>query len=139
MKKLITILLILSLALPALALADLPDISCLSVDELLELNHQIQLRLFSEKLIEGVDVPEGQYIVGEDIPSGTYRLEIVFQRSGGYLTIYDSKDNMKKIKGSFIGEYWGVVEIGKLELNEGNVVDISGNTLRFFMYSGLFN
>ena len=46
---------------------------------------------------------------------------------------------MKKIKGSFIGEYWGVVEIGKLELNEGNVVDISGNTLRFFMYSGLFN
>lgn len=138
MKKLIIIML-LALILPAAALADLPDISDLTVDELMELNHQIQLRLFSEKLIEGVDVPAGEYIVGEDIPAGTYRLKIGFPKSGGYLTVYKSKGKKVAVTESFLGEYWGVTDIGKIELEDGNIIDLSGNTLRFFAYAGLFN
>jgi len=139
MKKLLTVILILALAVPAIALADLPDISNLTKDELLELNHQIQLRLFSEQLVNGVDVPAGDYIVGEDIPEGIYRLEIGYPKSGGYLTIYKSTENKIAISESFIGEYWGVIEIGKMELVSGNIVHISGNMLRFFPYTGLFH
>ena len=139
MRKLITLLLIAALLLPAAALADLPDISGLSVEELLELNHQIQLRLFSEKLIDGVDVPAGEYVVGEDIPAGTYRLKVGFPSSGGYLTVYKSKERKVSVTESFLGEYWGVTEIGKIELEDGNIIDLSGNTLRFFPYTGLFN
>ena len=139
MKKLITLILILALALPALAMADIPDISGLTEAELIELNHQIQLRLFSDKLVNGVDVPAGTYVVGEDIPEGVYRLEVLFPNSGGYLTVYENKESSLSIKSSFLGEYWAVVEIGKIELESGNVVDISGNSLRFFPYSGLFN
>ena len=43
MKKLITIILILALALPALALADLPDISGLSFEELTQLKKKLKV------------------------------------------------------------------------------------------------
>ena len=138
MKKTISILLVILILFPCFSLADLPDISELSVEELIELNHQIQFRLFSENLINGVEVPSGVYIVGEDIPEGTYRLEVLFPKAGGYLTVYESKESNKSIVSSFLGEYWGVTAIGKIELTNGNVVDIS-TSLRFFAYTGLFN
>ncbi|MBO7662793.1 MAG: hypothetical protein J6U01_05440 [Clostridia bacterium] len=138
MKKLFAVVLILAVLLPFSALADLPDISNLSTDELLELNHQIQSRLFSQKLVDGVDVPAGDYIVGEDIPAGVYRLVVVFPKSGGTLRVYPSKDEHYTLD-SFLGEFWGVTELGKVALEDGNIVHITGNTLRFFPYTGLFN
>ena len=139
MKKLIVFFLIIALAMPAAALTDLPDISGLSQEELIELNHQIQLRLFSEKLIDGVEVPEGEYLVGEDIPAGIYHMEVVFPNAGGMLTVYQSNDKKRTLEETFLGEFWGVDKIGKMELNENNLVKIHGNTLRFFPYTGLFN
>ena len=139
MKKLITIVLILALILPGIAMADLPDISNLSSEELIELSKQIQIRLFSENLINGVTVPAGRYIVGEDIPAGTYRMEVVYKDSGGYVYFYESEDKKISFKESFLGEYWGVEEIGKMVLQDGNVIDISNNALRFYPYAGLFN
>ena len=139
MKKLITMLLILALAMPAAALADIPDISGLTEAELIELNRQIQLCLFSEKLVNGVDVPAGEYTVGIDLPAGTYRMEVVFPGSGGHMTVFKSEEEKMAIDESFLGEYWGVVLIGKIKLDDGNIFRISGNTLRLFPYTGLFN
>ena len=45
MKKLLTIILILALAVPAAAFADLPDISNLSYDELIQLKDSINLAI----------------------------------------------------------------------------------------------
>jgi len=139
MKKLIAFILILTLAVPAAALADLPDISGLSEEELIELNHQIQMRLFNEKLINGVDVPAGEYTVGTDLPEGTYRMVIVFPSAGGHMSVFKSEEQKSAIDESFLGEYWGVTEIGKITLVDGNILRISGNTLRLFAYTGLFN
>ena len=139
MKKLITLLLILALAMPVTALADIPDISGLTEAELIELNRQIQLCLFSEKLVNGVDVPAGEYTVGIDLPAGTYRMEVVFPGSGGHMTVFKSEEEKKAIDESFLGEFWGVVLIGKIKLDDGNIFRISGNTLRLFPYTGLFN
>jgi len=139
MKRLITIILILAVLLPAAALADLPDISELKPEELLELNRRIQIQLFGEKLAEGIDVPASDYIVGEDIPAGTYRMTVKFPSSGGTLVVYETSEKRKKTFNSSLGEFWGVVEIGKVELEEGNLVHIHGNTLTFFPYTGLFN
>ena len=136
MKKLITIVLILALAVPALALADLPDISGLTEEELIELNHLIQICLFSEKLVEGVKVPPGTYIIGVDIPAGTYRIEIT-----GGTGYYDLRD---KPKGSLIssgltGRSYNVTEIGKLSLEENQELMIANSTFLLFPYTGLFN
>ena len=139
MKKLITVILILAMLLPVAAMADLPDISALTEAELIELNHQIQLMLFSQKLVDGVTVPAGEYIVGEDIPEGVYRVEVVYKSAGGTLFIFDKADDSMYSDQSYLGEFWGVEEIGKLTLKAGNKVKISTNALKFFPYVGLFN
>ena len=135
MKKLITVILILALLLPAAALADLPDISGLSPDELLELNHKIQMALFSEKLVDGITVEQGKYIVGEDIPAGTYRIEIT--GIGGFYDLYDKQDG-KKISAGLTGSTYHIDGIGKLILEEGNYLCFTNSTFIFYPYTGVF-
>ena len=136
MKKLITMILILALAVPALALADLPDISALTVEELIELNHQIQSRLFSEQLVNGVKVPPGVYIIGEDIPAGTYRVEIT-----GGTGFYDLRQEADGhlITTGLTGKSYDVTEIGKMVLEDGNELKLYNSTFVLYPYTGLFN
>ena len=74
MKKLIALLLILALALPALALADLPDISGLSFDELVQLREQVNIAIMQQKEFQNVEVPAGVYEIGKDIPAGHWTI-----------------------------------------------------------------
>lgn len=69
MKKLLCLLLVLVLV-PLSALADLPDISGLSYDELVELKNQINLAMWNSQEWQEVIVPAGVWTVGEDIPEG---------------------------------------------------------------------
>ena len=135
MKKLITLLLIAALLLPAAALADLPDISGLSHDELIQLNHQIQLRLFSEQLVNGVKVPPGTYTIGEDIPAGSYRVEV--EGENGMYAVYDA--NGEPTDSSLCGSFHDVLEFGKLILTEGTTFEIKYTTFVLYPYSGLFH
>lgn len=135
MRKLITLILILAMFLPAIALADLPDISGLSHDELIQLNHQIQLRLFSEQLVNGVKVPPGTYTIGEDIPAGSYRVEV--EGENGMYAVYDA--NGEPTDSSLCGSFHDVLEFGKLILTEGTTFEIKYTTFVLYPYSGLFH
>lgn len=77
MKRLITIILILALAVPVATLADLPDISGLSFDELVELKNNIQLAMWNCEEWQEVEVPAGTWKVGEDIPVGHWAISLV--------------------------------------------------------------
>ena len=134
MKKLITLLLIAVLLLPAAALADLPDISGLTHNELIELNHRIQMRLFSEKLMNGVNIPVGRYTVGEDIPAGSYRVAI--SAENGLIVIYSPDE--KTVCSYALGLVYDVYEIGKITLEEGQIFDLSYGSVTLYPYSGLF-
>lgn len=85
MKKLITLLLILALAAPAFALADLPDISGLTYDELVELKTQINLAMWSSQEWQEVEVPAGVWEIGKDIPEGYWTISM---RPGTYTQIF---------------------------------------------------
>ena len=74
MKKLITVILILALILPAAALADIPDISNLSFDELVQLRDQLNLAIWSSQEWQEVTVPIGVWKIGEDIPVGKWTI-----------------------------------------------------------------
>lgn len=74
MKKLITIALILALLLPAAALSDLPDISGLSFDELVQLRDQLNLAIWNSQEWQEVIVPIGVYKIGEDIPAEAWTI-----------------------------------------------------------------
>lgn len=52
------------------ASADIPDISGLSFDELIALREQLNLAIWESEEWQEVTVPEGVWIVGEDIPEG---------------------------------------------------------------------
>lgn len=140
MKKLIAVILILALMLPAASLADLPDISWLTNEELMELNHQICLKLFSEKLINGVHIPIGVYTVGEDIPAGSYQVKLENNQNTSLISInYINDEGEKNVSGSFaIGDLYGAYEVGKMTLEDGQIVEIDFAPAVFFPYSGLF-
>lgn len=76
MKKMIIAALILALLLPATALSDLPDISGLSYDELVQLKDRINLAMWNSKEWQEVTVPIGVWKVGEDIPLGHWSISI---------------------------------------------------------------
>ena len=77
MRKLIAIVLILAVLLPAAAFADLPDISGLSYDELVQLKNMINLAMWNSQEWQEVTVPAGTWKIGEDIPAGHWAISIV--------------------------------------------------------------
>jgi len=137
MKKLITIILILAMILPAAALADIPDISNLTVDELIELNHQIRMKFFSEKLINGVRIPAGVYTVGVDIPEGIYR--VVYNPP--YETAFCSF-SIREVDGGSYSTLLGFSssnDIGKLYFANLATVTIENGEVYLYGYTGLFD
>lgn len=76
MKKICSLLLILSLIIPVVALADI-DLSGLSFNELLVLREQIAQELTTRPEWKEVTVPIGVWKVGEDIPAGHWTVSAV--------------------------------------------------------------
>ena len=72
MKKLLCIALIFALLLPCSGLADLPDISGLSYDELLQLREQIEIAIMNFIEQQEIFLPVGLWTVGVDFPAGTW-------------------------------------------------------------------
>lgn len=139
MKKLIIFVLILAM-MPVIALADLPDISGLTNDELIELNHQIQLRLFSDQLANGVLINPGQYVVGQDLPAGSYRSEVVLPDDAytlGLACVYNPDDLFVETSGSVTGK--GYENIGKIIMEDGQIFVVDTYPVRLYPYTGLFN
>lgn len=130
---------ILALTLPAMAGAAIPDISDLSRDELIELDQQIHLRIFDDQLIEGVPVPAGKYIIGQDIPAGTYRIDFSggSEMSSGRLFVYNADGSVNSWH--LVGKAEDVSEIGKIEFLEGQQIEILYISSTFYAYTGLFH
>ena len=140
MRKLFTVVLVLSMLMPAAALADLPDISGLTQEELIELNRMIQVRLFDEKLAEGVTIHPGVYTVGEDLPAGVYRAEAIIPEEAyvmGSALVFNPDDRFMDVSGSVIGN--GYENIGKIVMEDGQIFEVSIYSIRLFPYAGLFN
>ena len=75
MKKLLAIILAVTMLLPTVALSDLPDLSSLSLEELHELRKTVCAEILSRSQWESVTVPPGFYVIGEDIPAGHWTIK----------------------------------------------------------------
>ena len=73
MKKMI-LLLALALLLPVVAAAQV-DLSGMSYAELVELRDQINLAMWASDEWQEVTVPQGVWVVGEDIPAGHWTIK----------------------------------------------------------------
>ena len=73
MKRFFCLLFVL-VFLPLVSLADLPDLSGLSFDELVLLRDQLNLAIWNSKEWQEVKVPIGVWKIGDDIPVGKWTI-----------------------------------------------------------------
>lgn len=104
----------------------------------LKVNNEIIARFGK---IEGVIIEPGLYIVGEDIPAGSYYFEGVQGRFSSSLHVYPSKDKM----GSFdeTQEIHGIgsdtPKTGRVILENGNAVQFVQGPVVLHIYKGLMD
>lgn len=72
MKRVISLLLLVCM-IPLTASAD-TDLHAMSFDELLTLRSELDMEIITRQEWKEVIVPSGEYVVGEDIPEGTYSI-----------------------------------------------------------------
>lgn len=127
MKKLLAFILIL-VCVSATALAD--NYSTMSYNVLINIQRQIVIEIMSRPEWKEVEVPAGQWRVGEDIPEGTYSIKpsgrsVLVQIWGK--TPGDYKTNGGMILNEIIdkGEVYGKIELKKgwiLELTDPVII-----------------
>ncbi|MEG1472333.1 MAG: hypothetical protein RSC40_05530 [Clostridia bacterium] len=83
MKKLVSVLLIVLFLVPTFAFAEV-DLSGMSFDELVALKDQINKAIWESDTWQEVTVPQGVYVVGDDIPEGNWNIKAT---DGLYMTV----------------------------------------------------
>lgn len=140
MKRIVLFLLSILLVFGSYAYAE-PDYNSMTYDELLRINKLVQAALFQKGLMaDGVTVYPGVYKVGEEIPAGVYRAECKGAYSSALLNIYPDENNQSILSGKsyVMAELYGSSVVGKLVLEEGNIVDLTNGNIILTAYTGLF-
>ena len=74
MKRIVVLVLVL-LCWVGVGSAEIHDLSGMSYDELVALKEQINLAIWSSQEWQEVEVPQGVWIVGQDIPAGKWTIK----------------------------------------------------------------
>lgn len=117
MKKFLGFFLAVLLLLPVFASAEV-DVKSLSTEELLALRVSIVDELMARGEMKSAKVPAGEYIVGEDIPAGSYSITtdqilvtiVIGDYDGMYVVSPDSP-------------------VGKLTLKAGDKIQFTGGVM----------
>lgn len=119
------------------------DLAAMTVEELVALRSEIDQAIAaasgsdnSNTEAKEVTVPQGTYVIGVDIPAGTYTLE-----AGSIVAmtmVFETKDGVENLDG-LINSY-SISEgepAGRVELKDGNAIQISLGSVVFKPYQGL--
>lgn len=117
MKKLVAMILLI-VCMAGVATAETIDLSSLSFEDLMALRNQLNEEIISRPEWRSVNVPEGTWIIGEDIPEGTYSISAPAYTS---IEIYDEKG--KKISTHHI---FFDLPVGKAILKAGWTLEAKG-------------
>lgn len=150
MKRVLSLLLVV-LLFTGNALAASYDLSGFSYDELVTLKDQINLAIWNSDEWQEVEVPQGVWVVGEDIPAGKWTIKApddtdnytqvvwgeLLDESG---TAISSKSDLYVYafiynKDSFYYEYGDTLEV-TWDLKEGQYVVIEEGIAVFSPYAG---
>ena len=82
-------------------------------------------------------VPPGQYIVGEDIPAGVYRLAIADDSKTAIILVNEPGEYGRTMLYETLGKYGGTSFVGKIELKSGYLVYVYSSNIDFYVYDGL--
>ena len=130
MKRLLSVLLILCL-LPIFALADF-DLSALSFAELKALQTQLNTELVNRPEWKEVTVPKGYYVIGEDIPEGTYSITLKDKKGSCYIGVWGYAVKDYKTNGGLIYNLLLMSDdntIGRIVLKAGWTIEFSNSVI----------
>lgn len=133
MKRIIAIMIVLLFIFTSSASAG--SLSEMTDEELLSMYQQIQSILLSRSDEYSLTLNAGRYIVGEDIPSGTYRLECKSPYAAANVDVYATSESKYSSDSFIMAELYNSSVVGKLDLNDGNILKISGSTIDLTCYN----
>ena len=129
-KKGISVLLVCVFALSlGVAVAEDVDLSAMTLDELIALKTAIAGELMNRDEIKEAAIPSGVYVVGQDIPVGSY--SITTSSILASIMIYESSGDLSNMFA--IDSSNGV---GKIALTDGQRVELSAECT-FSVYAGI--
>ena len=113
MRKVLTFILVF-VCMATFAVADTHDMSNLTFDQLVDLHHRIAVEIMSRPEWKEVEVPAGEWAIGEDIPAGFYSVKNIHDR----VNIVRIEDKAGKTAGLYKGLSADEV-VGKAEFKKG--------------------
>lgn len=148
MKKLFVFVLLLSIV-STCALAEI-DLSGMTYAELVALKDQINLAIWNSQEWQEVEVPQGVWLVGEDIPAGHWSISSVAKYAS--ITIGTQLDETGKDIAAFASDFYEYEKVTNptykyyekdsdltsidFDLKNGTYVLIEKGTVLFTPYSG---
>ncbi len=81
MKKVFAVIITIALFVGTVALAETLDLSQYTDTELISLLKEVQQEVANRHIEKSADLPQGSYLVGKDIPAGTYDISVVYKGS----------------------------------------------------------
>ncbi len=127
--RIITLFLAIHFSVLSAASAETINLSNLSYNELLELRQQVDFAIAQTREWKQVIVSPGEYIVGIDIPAGSYTVDLC-----GSLANIEVYSDGKRIHGHCLTKS---DRVGKLPLQDGQIVRIEYGDMLFTPYKGL--
>ena len=121
MKKLICVLLL--VCMTTFAAAESMDLSGLSFDDLVKLRDQVNAEIISRPEWKEVNVPAGTWIVGKDIPAGSYSIKS--EKGKVHVAVWRKAIDDYSDNGLVYNELIDPDSpLGKIELQDGWILDI---------------
>ena len=143
MKRIISAILVIMLMLCGIAAAEettFQDFADQLPDETLQLLSAFLQSETIRRLNASFDLPAGVYTVGDDIPAGSWTINVVSKVTAEFI-VYNSaeKKNEEYAFPDFdelLNASYGSDTIGKITLSPGNIVEISGK-VHFEPFAGI--
>ena len=136
MKRIFCVVLILTLCMVS---ASADSLKQKSTDELLSMYQEIQSILLSRSNEYYLELAAGRYVVGEDVPAGTYRMECEGAYASSTVKVWDTASSKSYRESHIMAELYNSSVIGKIEFVKGNVVEITNSAVKLVAYNAANN
>lgn len=127
MKKFVALIMVVMMLIGGMATAEV-DFSGMTFAELWEAYNQITSELYIKALVEGVQIPMGDYVAGTDFPAGSYILTYTWEEKD----ILGEKYHGIRVldpDGNIVKPYWISLEYpstqAKVTLREGDRLSLN--------------
>ena len=124
--RLLCVLLVFLLMIPA-AIADVPDISALTDDEIVELLDKVNEELVQRGIAKSAELPAGKYTGGKDLPAGAYIVTCkTDDNHHGIIWVSAASDDLDSNYPSILYEHvsFNCEEKFRVTLEEGGILNL---------------